>query len=194
MPWMWSASAWVAMTILQVDRLKSICRISSTISSTVFEVADVDEQELAAAVDEVDVDAQAAAGLVVHLDDVGKEILPRQHGTSSVEEGCGKAAHSRYTKVTKSSGNRQSSRYRKLHELRKECGCSVLAFQPRSRGLPRSGIGLPFTAGTRATIRSLVPFTGLLAVWFQPIALRAVRNCLLRLQHDWLKPNTEKIP
>ena len=43
------------------------------------EVADVDEQELAAAVDEIDVDAQAPAGLVVHLDDVGEEILPRQH-------------------------------------------------------------------------------------------------------------------
>ena len=34
-PWMWSASAWVAMIILQVDRLKSIARIRSMISSTV---------------------------------------------------------------------------------------------------------------------------------------------------------------
>ena len=41
------------------------------------EIADVDEQEFAAAVDEVDVDAQAAAGLVVHLDDV------RERGTSA---------------------------------------------------------------------------------------------------------------
>ncbi len=39
------------------------------------QVADVDEQELAAAVDEVDVDAQAAAGLVVHLDDAGKRYF-----------------------------------------------------------------------------------------------------------------------
>ena len=36
-----------------------------------IEIADVDEQELAAAVDEINVDAQAPAGLVVHLDDVG---------------------------------------------------------------------------------------------------------------------------
>ena len=43
------------------------------------EIADVDQQEFAAAIDEIDIDAQPAAGLVVHLDDVRKEILPWQH-------------------------------------------------------------------------------------------------------------------
>ena len=41
-----------------------------------FEIADVDQDELAAAVDEIDVDAQPPAGLVVHLDDVREEIFP----------------------------------------------------------------------------------------------------------------------
>ena len=46
-----------------------------------FQIANVDEGEFRPTVDEVDVDAEAPAGLVVHLDDVGKEVLPRQHGT-----------------------------------------------------------------------------------------------------------------
>src|SRR5207249_12139716 len=44
------------------------------------EVADVDEQPFAAAVDEVEVDAQAAAGLVVHLDDAGEQVFASEHG------------------------------------------------------------------------------------------------------------------
>ena len=44
-----------------------------------FQQADVDENELGAAVDEVDVDPEPPAGLVVHLDDVRKEIFPSQH-------------------------------------------------------------------------------------------------------------------
>ena len=44
-----------------------------------FQIADVDQQELAAAVDEIDVDAQPPAGLVVHLDDVREQVLPGQH-------------------------------------------------------------------------------------------------------------------
>src|SRR5262249_26166842 len=44
--------------------------------------ADVDEGVVAiAAVDQVDVDAEPAAGLVIQLDDVGKEVLPAQHGS-----------------------------------------------------------------------------------------------------------------
>ena len=54
----------------QLDDLVDACRDSRCRSSS----------ELAAAVDEIDVDAQAPAGLVVHLDDVGKEIFPGQHG------------------------------------------------------------------------------------------------------------------
>src|SRR5579884_452030 len=44
-----------------------------------IDIADVDEQKLVAAVEEIDVDAQAAAGLVIHLNDSGKQILSRQH-------------------------------------------------------------------------------------------------------------------
>src|SRR5262249_20235034 len=44
------------------------------------EVANIDEKELGAAVDQVDVDAQAATGLVVQLDDVRKEIFALFHG------------------------------------------------------------------------------------------------------------------
>ena len=42
--------------------------------------ADVDEDEFAAAVNEVDVDAEAATGLVVHFDDMREEVFPAQHG------------------------------------------------------------------------------------------------------------------
>ena len=77
----------MAIIILQVDRLKSIRRIISMISSTVVEVADVDEQEFAAAVDEIDIDSQASAGLVVHLDHVREEIFPRQHDFCSRKKG-----------------------------------------------------------------------------------------------------------
>src|SRR5579884_2532307 len=48
-----------------------------------IEVADVDEKKLVAAIEKIDVDAQAPAGLVVHLDDSGEEVLPRQHDFSS---------------------------------------------------------------------------------------------------------------
>src|SRR5208283_343400 len=44
-----------------------------------FQVADVDEQEFAAAVDQVNVDPEPAAGLVVHLDDVGEKVFAREH-------------------------------------------------------------------------------------------------------------------
>ena len=72
---MWSASACVAMIILHVDRLKSMLRMSSMISSTRVKVADVDKNEFGAAVDEIDVHAQAPAGLVVHFDHVGEQIF-----------------------------------------------------------------------------------------------------------------------
>ena len=40
-----------------------------------FHVTDIDQQELAAAVDEVDIDPQPAPRLVVHLDDVGEKVF-----------------------------------------------------------------------------------------------------------------------
>ena len=43
------------------------------------EIADVDQQKLAAAVDEIHVYSQPSPGLVVHFDDMGKEIFPLQH-------------------------------------------------------------------------------------------------------------------
>jgi hypothetical protein len=47
------------------------------------QVADIDEQEFAAAVDKLDIDPQPAAGLVVHLNDVRKKVLPLQHDRES---------------------------------------------------------------------------------------------------------------
>src|SRR5207249_2328211 len=44
-----------------------------------IEIADVDQDELAAAVDQVDVHPEAPAGLKVHLDDTGEEVLPLEH-------------------------------------------------------------------------------------------------------------------
>jgi len=44
-----------------------------------LDVADVDEDELAAAIDQIDIDPQAAASLVVHLDDMRKQILSGKH-------------------------------------------------------------------------------------------------------------------
>ncbi len=44
------------------------------------QVADVNEQKLAAAVDQVDVDPEPPAGLVVHFDDVREQVFPFQHG------------------------------------------------------------------------------------------------------------------
>src|SRR5262249_59416810 len=49
------------------------------------EPADVDEQELGAAVDEIDVDPQAPAGLVVQLDHVRKEVLPLAHDGFTID-------------------------------------------------------------------------------------------------------------
>ncbi len=70
-------------------------------------VADVDEQELGAAINEIDVDTQPSAGLVVHLDDVGKQILPRQHGVRPCEEtGSDQVHHSRQDRRFKEAGGR----------------------------------------------------------------------------------------
>src|SRR5262245_7706618 len=44
-----------------------------------FKIADVDEEELAAAVDQVHIDAEASPGLIVHLDDMREQILPLEH-------------------------------------------------------------------------------------------------------------------
>jgi hypothetical protein len=44
------------------------------------QVTDVDEKELTAAVDEIDVDPQPPPSLVIQLDDVRKKVLPLQHG------------------------------------------------------------------------------------------------------------------
>src|SRR5205823_4992631 len=52
-----------------------------------FQVADVDEEKFAAAVDEVDIHSQAPPGLVVHFDDVRKQVLPRKHGAKSADSG-----------------------------------------------------------------------------------------------------------
>src|SRR6266404_3996883 len=52
--------------------------------------------------------------------------------------------------------------------------------EPRSRGLPRSGLGPPLTAGAPRQQRISAPFTGLLAVRLQPRTIPA------------LKRNTEK--
>jgi len=43
------------------------------------------------------------------------------------------------------------------------------ATQPRSRGLPRSGLGPPLTAGSEALQTRRARFTGLLGVWLQPL-------------------------
>src|SRR5262249_46214061 len=50
----------------------------------VIQVAHVNEQELRAAVDQVDVDAQAPASLVVHLDDAREERFPRGRETAQL--------------------------------------------------------------------------------------------------------------
>src|SRR5262249_52817776 len=44
-----------------------------------FEKTDVDENEFAAAVDEIDIYAEPPTGLVVHLDHVGKEVAALEH-------------------------------------------------------------------------------------------------------------------
>src|SRR5262249_54183757 len=49
--------------------------------------ADVDEEELAAAVDEIDVDAEGTARLVVHLDDVREDVFAWEHGRGPARRG-----------------------------------------------------------------------------------------------------------
>src|SRR5207244_2579495 len=43
------------------------------------QIADVNQQKLAAAVDEIDVDPEPTPGLIIQLDDMRKEVLPLQH-------------------------------------------------------------------------------------------------------------------
>jgi hypothetical protein len=49
-----------------------------------IQVTDVNEEEFTAAVNEIDIDAQPAAGLIVHLNDVGEKVLPFEHGSTCI--------------------------------------------------------------------------------------------------------------
>ena len=89
-PWVWSASAWVARIILQAERLKSIWRISSRTSRQLVEEPDVDQGVLGAAVDQVDVHAQPAPRLDVHLDDAGEDVTAFDHAGAISSPGSGR--------------------------------------------------------------------------------------------------------